>query len=580
MKQNIKKIVMTIVFALGLFAGAFANPNATTTAQAETITGIVYYKEISTSTLEDLRRVYPSDIDNFTNYENVGKKGDATYTEYKYVLVGDTGLTITGTATAHNREHAYQVEKRTYTLLSTEKKWYGTKYNYDDPTPEIVEEGKIISKFYSEITVNIDRGILSDDKDTTPVVSGAQLMSNGKYKVYITDTATFTMPEFEGFKVKVGDVFTNTFAMTGASNSSVNVSYMLNTDNTIKLDSATIDALNKDLIKSINVNGTELTKNNSELIVAENTLLTIVAQPNNKYLVTSVAVNYDRFFSTSDNNTSFTVTLNTESTSTYVISVNTENLFSSIANNIVINKQDINLMMQGNADSKDIVYNAIWNNAFQTNSNIQLGDVEFEYYAGKYTINFSQIHEWLSFLGSKDIDFYYPINSQIVRTKVQFCDYVSNYLGNTVSSDTLQKYLSDDFVSTMLSTLHDFGSQDTETIRLVFEGNDVYGAVKVTSTIGCLDLRENITLDLNENIEVVFGSYASDADILNLLLANRNGVVAENGDIVSDLNSELTLSASLVGKDVGSYQVNVMFPLDNYFYKTASKLVNVTITKA
>lgn len=675
-RMSIKNLLLIVVFALGLFASAFVNPNATSTVSAAD-SGIVHYLEFSTSAI--LKRISPSNIDDLTNYVNSGKYGDDTYTEYDYILVGDSGL-LSSTSTSHGQQHSYRVEKNTYTLLSKEeKKIFGytyTTYNYDTPTPVVVEEGTIISRFYSEITVNVDRTALPKEYDTTPTTSNAQLMSNGKYKVYMTDTASFTMPEFEGFKVNIGDVFTNTTSVNGEKNATINVVYMLDTDNTIEIGKSVLTNLNNDKLSSLKITTTineqttttTLNKNNTSMIVPENTTLTIVATPGNKHLVGSITVDGVEY---TDTNTypEFTLNFGTDSSKTYVIDVEmidayntlscssdanvsikynnwtqsidstiprdtnveitvspkngkyltsysltgannvttttdgkkvvytfttgcnenyvlsttSEDVFTALHNNVVVNKHDINLMFNNDENSKEIVYNAIWNNAFSTNTELTLNDVSFEYYAGTCTIDFSKITILginFGFLGTKDFDFYYPINEKIVRTKEQFCNYISNAIGNKISAADLSSVLSDDMVNTMISTLHDFGSVSSETIRLVFAGNEKYNSVKLNSTIECFDLREEIYLDLNDSIEIKYGSYLDDSAIINALLEGKNGVVTVDGDIVSDLNTELFLSSSLVANDVGEYQVNVLFPDDNYFYKRAEKLVTINITKA
>jgi hypothetical protein len=101
-RMSIKNLLLIVVFALGFFASAFVNPNPTSTVSAAD-SGIVHYLEFATSALS--KRVRPSNIENFTNYENVGKKGDEAYISYEYILVGDSGL-LSSTSTSHGQQHS------------------------------------------------------------------------------------------------------------------------------------------------------------------------------------------------------------------------------------------------------------------------------------------------------------------------------------------------------------------------------------------------------------------------------------------------------------------------------------------
>ncbi|MBO7218504.1 MAG: hypothetical protein J6V40_00845, partial [Clostridia bacterium] len=266
----------------------------------------------------------------------------------------------------------------------------------------------------------------------------------------------------------------------------------------------------------------------------------------------------------------------------YVLAVTSAPIFSAVENNYVINQQDINLMVNGNDYARSVVYNGIWNNVFATTTDLTVDDVTFEYLAGHANINLI-IYQW-------NIDIYTPIDEDVLLTKMDLCEYYRKYikevfgieeiLGTKITAAKIAEYITDEDADATLAGLTDFGSQETETIRLVFAGNDKYNATKLTNTVGAMDLRENATLDLNERVSIAYGSYLDNSAILELLLEGRLGVVSESGVHAFDYNPTLILSSDMVGKAAGEYaEITVTMPA-NYHYRKATATVTIEITKA
>ena len=127
-----------------------------------------------------------------------------------------------------------------------------------------------------------------------------------------------------------------------------------------------------------------------------------------------------------------------------------------------------------------------------------------------------------------------------------------------------------DFLMTITTELHNFGTQETETVRVTFNGNDQYASkLQETKTVTFVDSRVESQVNLKEGVSVTYG--ATEAEILEAVF-----VSVTSGETVI-ANPDVTLRIS--GLNAGTQTVTVSFA-GNETYKPSDAQVEVTITKA
>lgn len=654
-----KSFLLAVVLLLGVFANAFASTSASSAVFAEEMKTV----EVSSS----LPYVNESTVKNVTGLSNIGNFGDDNYTEFKFYIDNqEVNSLLKAVETSDFTTHSYTVDRIDKTKTGTS--WGFPRYS--SVTTSNYVSGSFSVRVYSQLDIDINTEFLPEGKVPTYIVDGAQgLIEENRYKIYSTDNVVISFEEIEGYNIFVNDVKldSNTYSITNVtSNTKINVTYKLSTDNDVVLDQNTISALSNGSLSKLTINSVEFTSRKNEMVVEKETTLNIVATPNENNLIRSISINgevisdnnaeYPNFavnytteqgkeyivsvelynaqstisfvgngtvmakFNNKNNNVKETLALprntqvevtvspnknyyitncsieNVNATPSYVngnavftfttgvqesyiINLETEELFSVVENNLSINKYDVIRMLKGEEDSKNIVYNTLWNN-YNTNTNITIEDVEFEFLAATYALDLSD----LPLVGGVyNVEFYYPINEKIIATRADLIAYVNN-LFNIEEDSLTAKYiipaaLSEKTASEIIAQIHDFGTQENETIKLKYKGNNIYPATDVVSNIQAVDLRENVTLDINTEISVVYGNY-TDADIMALILEDRSGLVSENGEQLINLNSELYLDETLVGVDAGTDYVNICFGTQNEFYKGVMATVTVVIEKA
>ncbi len=298
------------------------------------------------------------------------------------------------------------------------------------------------------------------------------------------------------------------------------------------------------------------------------TEVTIILNPNdNEYVVDYTLENITNETVTYDKGT-INITFTTGVNENYVVDFVTATMFTAKENDVEINMYDVLLMHQGDSMYKAVTYSTIFDNVYTNYTNLTADDVNFEYLAGIYTID-------AGLLGSYDVELWFPVEKASAATQDEVKAYIAERYGSVVAN-----LVNGDMALDILSRLHRFGELETETIKLIFAGNDSYSAANVIGTVKAVDLREFVDLDINEEISVVYGSYVDNVHIMDMILADRNGVVSKDGAVLTELVTELYLEVSLVGENVGTYSINVKFNSGNYFYRAESKVVTVTITKA
>lgn len=308
-----------------------------------------------------------------------------------------------------------------------------------------------------------------------------------------------------------------------------------------------------------------------EKALPRNTEVKVVVSPVKGQYITNFSIENVESLQSSYNEGNLEIVFTTDAKQSYVLSIEEANVFETKNSDYVINEQDVILMIQGEEENREIVYNAIWQNVFKTNTSITLQEVSFEYLAGTPHID-------LGVFGEYDIDFYYSIDEAISLTKDQLCSYFSKKINGVLSAEVIASVISDERANEIINSLHDFGCQSTEKVKLVYAGSNNYKACEITNVVQCIDLREEITLDLEDEIYVDYGCYLDNRFVIDMLLENHLGAVAGNEQI-STLNDKLFLSLNTVGLEVGTYEVRVTSPA-TYNYKSASKNVKVVVNKA
>ena len=258
------------------------------------------------------------------------------------------------------------------------------------------------------------------------------------------------------------------------------------------------------------------------------------------------------------------ITFTTGTNTNYVVEFTTQTMFVAKDNDVEINVYDAILMHEGNELYKQVTYNTIFDNVYTNNTDLTVSDIRLEYLAGTYPLT-----------EDINVEFYFPIEKTSAATHAELKEYVKERWGYIVSL-----IVTEDVAKDILPRLHRFATQEDEVVKLIYDGNDKYQEIEVLGNIKAVDQREVVTLDINEEISVVYGSYISDSYIMDMILADRNGVVDATGAVMPNLIGELSITESLVGKDVGTHTITIDFNASNYFYKADSRGVTVVISKA
>ena len=279
----------------------------------------------------------------------------------------------------------------------------------------------------------------------------------------------------------------------------------------------------------------------------------------------------------------------------YVIEYTTDTMFNADESNVNINVYDVMLMLDGDEFAKKVVYEALLNDAFHVNFDIDIADVKFEYLAGVYTLNLKDAFTFIPDLAYHiipeeiDIDLYYAIDATNPADldKDAVCEYIYNYIcdnfslvADYITLDNIKNNLSDVIVDGIISSMHLFGSAGDETVKLTYVGNDYYQASKLECKILATDLREEIAFDVNQTVTVPYGSYTNNSEIIDLILADKMGIVSLTGEQILGLNETLKIQTNTVGKDVGTHTVTLIFPDSNFYYKGNTIEITINVIKA
>ena len=340
----------------------------------------------------------------------------------------------------------------------------------------------------------------------------------------------------------------------------------------------------------------------------------LTLKPNDNMYIVDFNINLDSTrYNAVYSNGNVEITFTTGANENYVVEYTTATMFNATTSETDINVYDVMLMIDGDEFAKKVVYEALLNDAFNVNFDIELSDVRFEYLAGVYTLNLKETFEFIPSLvyyvlpEEIDVDIYYAVDATNPADldKAGISEYFANYILNIVeelaenyssvlisketimstaseyiSAENIANALDDKVVGDIIACMHLFGSAGDEQVRLIYAGNEYYQATTVECAIIATDLREEIAFDVNETISVVYGSFADDSYILDMILADRNGVVSLEGEQILGLNETLRLSKTMVGKAVDTYTVTLTFPDNNFYYKGNSIDITVEVTKA
>lgn len=307
------------------------------------------------------------------------------------------------------------------------------------------------------------------------------------------------------------------------------------------------------------VNGEEAT---SDKIVPGSEVKIVLTPKSNEY-ISNIATRERSIPEISSDKGSKVITFTAEKSKTYVFSVTIEK--PVVAPNdaeVIVNKYDIKA-----GRTQEI--NDVLNTGFDKKDGIEL---EFEYKAGTVEIPF--------------IDFAFDVWRDVHTNKASatsvaevraILNSVSSAISNMVSDDTIKALL-----NTNANVLHNFGDNAEEDVRATFGGNDEYlPVISASRKVQIKDLREEIELDINEEIEVVYGSYLSNDVLLAKLFEGKKGAVANGVELDNAYNAKFSLEKDMVGAAAGEHEVAIRFVDDDIDYRDDKvQLVKIIITKA
>ncbi len=320
---------------------------------------------------------------------------------------------------------------------------------------------------------------------------------------------------------------------------------------------------NKDNVK-IEIDGGRA-KDLVEVLPRDSEVTLIIKAADNEY-ISNFNVENANITNTEYDNGDLKITFTTSVCENYVLDFERTPIFEAEENNVEINIYDVLLMHEGDEEYKKATYNALFDNVFSNNiDGLTVEDVKFEYLAGVYPIS------------SYNLEFYFPLEKNSATNRDELKDYVEERYGK------LATYLiTQEVANEIIPILHRFGTSETglETVKLIYSSQDEkYKDVEILGSVATVDLREVVTLDINETVSVVYASYDEET-IMEKILENKGGVVVDGEPKMANLNAELSLVESVVGKDAGSYTTTITFNSGNYFYKCEDRIVTINVEKA
>ena len=260
--------------------------------------------------------------------------------------------------------------------------------------------------------------------------------------------------------------------------------------------------------------------------------------PNSEYAVEAVTLNGEAMevaYDAGNATVSFTADFDTD----YVVKAETAASFLEL--------QNATMNVYG-AKTGEAVFNAVY---VDSCPELTAEDVTVEYKAG----SISKYEIWLT----PGTDITIAGIKNYIKTTYNLSGIAATLL-NTLIPDSID----------ISGYVHNFGTQETETVRVTFNGNEQYTTkLQETATVTFVDSRVESQVNLKEGVSVTYG--ATEAEILEAVF-----VSVTSGETVI-ANPDVTLSISSL--NAGTQTVTVSFA-GNDTYKPSSAQVEVTITKA
>ena len=195
--------------------------------------------------------------------------------------------------------------------------------------------------------------------------------------------------------------------------------------------------------------------------------------------------------------------------------------------------------------SSESIFNAVYNPGNSNPSNLTAADVKVEYLAYSITL-LNKTYDWWVVPG----------------TDVSLENFLAQYgLGSLASYIPAEKLP------------HAFGTQNTESVRVSFAGNDKYPALSAETTVAMIDQRIPTSIVLNEGIKVTYGATAED--ILKLVFNSITSDTART--VVSGDYKDVTIK--LDSLNAGKRKATVTFGGNNTYAPSVAE-VEVVIEKA
>ena len=454
---------------------------------------------------------------------------DATYTAvfsetlntYTITWVDEDGTVLeTDTDVAYGATPSYDGEEPTKAATST------ATFTFAGWTPDVVtvtEDATYTATYTTKNVYTVTFVIGEETVKTEYVEEGKPADPYAPTKDYYTLSAWTTEDGVEyNFETPVNSNLTLTASWSPINDKNGNGIADEEEGSTVKVEASNA---------TVTINGVAAT----EATVTVDETVTIVITPKSGYAVEAVTLN-DEAMEVAYDAGKATVSFTADAAKKYTVKAETAEMSLTL--------QDASMNIFGDL-SAEAVFNAVYVDSCPA---LTAEDVTVEYLA-----------------------FSYSVNVPIINITIPLDLWVTP--GDDVTLEMLlAKYGYEKYAKYIPAEMqpHNFGTQETERVRVTFNGNEQYTTkLQKTATVTFVDSRVESQVNLKEGVSVTYG--ATEAEILEAVF-----VSVTSGETVI-ANPDVTLSISSL--NAGTQTVTVSFA-GNDTYKPSSAQVEVTITKA
>lgn len=127
---------------------------------------------------------------------------------------------------------------------------------------------------------------------------------------------------------------------------------------------------------------------------------------------------------------------------------------------------------------------------------------------------------------------------------------------------------------------HDFGTQDTETIRITYTGTDKYPTtIQKKAKIKVADLRSETTLTINDGIKMKYQSKDMMDAVIKVLIAQNATVTNKDGEEIAVTADDFSYTPSTDSWSAGDQEITVTYNGTAEEYKASSVTITIHIEK-